>query len=201
MSKSKNHSIYYNNCSELPLKIFCEIINSRKFNLLRKDEKNDKYCIELWAEIMLEYGEIDDNYSVQNNFGKQTQLTSLQNSFVTLKAMIRFLWYVSPSNKKYGAKASNIIDDFKKMGYSIDQSNSQKYAESLLLVDRRINALNTRIKMLENELASKDEEEGISFDQLMAMLSMEFSYLKEDISVKRYVECKKIIKKKNASNK
>lgn len=117
--------------------------------------------------------------------------------------MVRFLWYVSPSNKKHGEKAKDYIVELSAMGYEVKWTDSLEYKKSLVEIDKRVNSLLTLIKMKENEINETNEESGIDFDELMAMLSLHFAYVDENVTVARYCKMKNVIKQKlkNGGNK
>ncbi len=147
-----------------------------------------------WGDIMIEYAKIDGNMEVIGSFESDKHIKQLYNSYTVIKAMIRILWCVSPSNKKYGKLALSTISDLEKLGYKVDTSNSTQYRESLLRADKRANNIITQIRIKQKKYIS-DEEVNITFDALIAGLSagLKFS-VPDNITVSRYCELKKIVK-------
>jgi hypothetical protein len=191
---------YYKSCSTLPLQRFIEIVATKNYNLLKKGKSiftSDSLSLEVWSDILLEYSELDKNAEVANNWDKVIALRQLQNSYTTIKAMIRLLHIITPSDAKHGNTANQTIEELKLMGYNIDTTNSEKYAESLKKADNKSNSLVTLIRMKNNEIKGESEESNIDFDQIIAMLQLHFHDIKETITVKRYIACKNLIKSRS----
>lgn len=190
-------SRYYSKAEELPLKTFLQIISEGNYGLLKrtgKPKKNDRYALELWSEILLEFAELDGNMEVKNKFDKIVALRQVQNSYTTIKAMIRLLYVVSPSDDKHGTTAANTIRELELMGYKIDTTSTAKYKESLLKADHKANSLITIMRMKQNELSGEHDENDVNFEEIIAMLQMHFHDIKDDITLKKYLACKKVIK-------
>lgn len=195
--------MYYNNCQSLPLQVFLEITNTGDYGLLKHRGirwRNDKLALELWGDILIEYAELEGNMQLKNKFDKVVALRQLQNSYTTIKAMIRLLHYITPSHEVHGTLAQGTIDDLAKMGYVVDVSSSKAYAESLLKLDKKSNSLVTLIRMKQNELEGNHDEHAVSFDEIFAMLQIHFHDIKENITVKRYIACKKVVKQRQQSS-
>lgn len=201
MKNSKKHLEYYEGLDTLPLEVFCKIINTGNYLLLKVDGKNanPEICLNIWGDLMLEYSKLDNSPKVKANFDKLTYVRQLENAYNTIKGMIRLLWMVTPNHPKHGHIAKQYIDDLKKMGYIVNVSNSLEYRASLVAADKKANSLVTYIQMKKNEL-EKDkvhDEEGIDYDDLMAFL-MEHFNITGEVTVKRYLRCKQRIKAKYA---
>lgn len=200
--KSKKHYPHYDSCSNLPLSIFCEITQRGNIELLSKDGQLHEETPDIWENIIQEYSELTGSQSVNNLTAKYNSLVRLQNSYVTIKAMLRYLMYVSPSHPKHGKKAKEFVDNLNKMKYTIDTTSTIKYAESLMKANRKAGTIMNYIRLKQSEIKREKEKgegngQGLDFDEIMAMLSMEFD-IKENISVKRYIKCMKILDKKYA---
>lgn len=198
----KKPSEYYNGCTEMPLVNFCKVINTGSYEWLQKKKgfrEHEKELI-IWGEIILEYGKLDNNNQIQDSFDKAKNVMELENSYNTIKAMIKMLMIVTPTHEKYGEKANEVVNMLAKMGYKIDLSNSDKYKESVLAANKRSNSLLTHIRMKKNALRGENDEKGINYDEIMAMLQTNFN-VDESLTVARYLSMKKIIEKKYASRK
>ena len=188
----------------MPLKIFLDVIEFGNYGLLRKSgrlHKNDKFALNIWGDILLEFSELDGNMTIKNNFDRIISIRLLQNSYTTIKAMIRLLYYATPHDPKHQESCLNTIEDLRKMGYIVDIADADSYFKSLLVIDKRCNSLITIIRMKQNELNGEHEEQDVSIDALLAMLQLHFHDIKEDITVKKYLACKKIIKARETPKK
>lgn len=199
--KFQKHSKYYLNCSELPLKIFCEVANTSDYSLLikRKGYRDESKEVELWSNIILEYSQLEGDGTANDRLEKITTLNELKNAYTVIKAMIRYLWMQTPWDSD---EALQIYNDMDKMGYSIDLSSLDNYVKSLKAADNKSNQLVTLIRMKANELEDKEEsKDNISFDDIMALLQAHFT-VSDDITVSRYISMKKsIIQRQKANSK
>jgi cell fate (sporulation/competence/biofilm development) regulator YlbF (YheA/YmcA/DUF963 family) len=195
------HSKYYDTCKVLPLKIFCEIVNTNDYHLLalNKGFADPEKELEIWTNIIIEYSELEGDTTAKDRFEKVQTLNELKNSYTVIKAMIRFLWICPPDNEKYSKNVDSIIKDLIKMGYKIDTTNSEKYKKSIVAADQKANAIITFIRMKQNELQDNREEQDISFDELMAMIQSHYS-VDDNLTVSRYISMKKSIMSRHKAN-
>lgn len=199
--KLQKHSRYYLNCSELPLKIFCEVANTSDYSLLikRKGYRDESKEVELWSNIILEYSQLEGDNTANDRLEKITTLNELKNAYTVIKAMIRYLWMQTPWDSD---EALQIYNDMDKMGYKIDLHSQDAYIKSLKAADNKSNQLVTLIRMKANELEDKEEsKDNISFDDIMALLQAHFT-VTDDVTVSRYISMKKsIIQRQKANSK
>ena len=161
-------------------------------------EYNDEEALLVWGDLILEYASLSGDMEVSESFEKSKDVLTMKNSYMVIKAMIKMLMLVTPDHPKHGEYAEAVLIDLRKMGYKIDTSNSDKYAESLNLANRRVNSIITQIRMKENEIKGDASESNIDFDQIISMLQLDFNNVDENMSVKRYISMREIIKKKYA---
>lgn len=195
---SQSLSKYYTSCQALPLKVFCDIVNSHNYRKLKRFGlfTNSEYELEIWSELLIEYSELEGDATAKDRIDKVKYLNELKNTYTVLKAMIRFCWICAPGQH---GKHEQVIKDLKKMGYKIDCSSSKKYRDSLLLADRRVNALVTMIRMKTNELEDKGDESNINYDDLMALIQAYYN-VGDNITVARYISMKKSIMQRQKSS-
>lgn len=156
----------------------------------------------MWGDLVLEYGEIDDNFSIQNSFEDQKLLYQLENSYVVIKSMVRILFFITPDSEgDYSDVASEHIKNLRLLGYNISLESSQEYKKSLYEADKRANSIITRIKLKRNEMKSEDDSKDsspISFDHMITSLNTALKFSVDDnITVSRYCEYKKVLKSRN----
>lgn len=150
-----------------------------------------------WGKLLLEYAELDNNSDVLNRFELQKDILDLQNAYTVIKAMLKRLMIIPPDHKTHGQTSSHYINDLMKLGYRIDTDNRQAYQESILRADKKSNSIITQIQMKKNLLKGDVEEKHVSFDSISAVISAELKFMiPEDISVAKYCEFKKIIKRR-----
>lgn len=163
---------------------------------LRKDGKWEpitQEIIDLWGEVQLEFAELDNNTEILNKFETDKEIKQLQTAYNVIKAMIKRLQLVTPPDPT----SVQYVNDLQKMGYHIDCANSAMYKFSLERADKKSNSIVTQIEMKKNTLEGNIEEKNISFDAIMAVLIAELRVpLEDDITVARYCEYKKIIKRR-----
>lgn len=93
-----------------------------------------------------------------------------------------------------------IISDLTARGYKFLYSNTEEYDAALSELVRRSSELTTRIRMLQSEVANfkGESENAITFEELMATLCVQLGFtVPDDITLARYNEYKKIIKKRS----
>lgn len=155
----------------------------------------------LWGDIVLEYGKLDNNFSIDNSFESQKIIYQLEASFVAIKAMIRILMFVTPRSKKPESAelATKTIKDLKKLGYIIDITDSKAYAKSISSADKRSNSIITQIKLRKSEMDyDEDSSSPISFDTVISSLNSALGFIvPEGITVARYCAYKKSLIKKS----
>lgn len=196
-SKSAKYSAYYANCSELPLETFLHICMTGDLTNLRRDGEWEPLTQEhkdLWGDILMEYAELDNNQDILTKFETQKDIIQLQSAYNVINAMILWLQLVTPPEPT----SVQYVNDLQKMGYHVDCTNSELYKLSLERAAKKTGSILTMIAMKKNTLKGEQiEEKNISFDAIMALISAELKFvIPEDISVARYCEYKKIMKRR-----
>lgn len=197
----------YKSCNDLPLRNFLLVTSSGDYKFLYKwsdfiwfDVPESHDLSNLWSDLILEYGRLDNNLQIDESFQNQKILNQYENSFVFVKALIRILTLVSPDseNENYSGAANDAIKTLDKLGYKIDVSSTKNYAKSITAADKRANSIITRINILRNEISGNQsgENESASFDGIMSALSAALKFrVSEQITVARYCEYKKVLTK------
>lgn len=149
-------------------------------------------CFIAWEEILKRNGEANNDYSYKQFLAKSIEYAKLLNDYQLIKAILIKLHFV--------------VDDehialLKSKGYKIDTSSGSKYANSLSAALRKCENLITKMVMKQNELnntLSEKEQKPVNLEQLLAHISAGLGYeIKDDITLARYNEYKKILEAKN----
>lgn len=148
-----------------------------------------------WEEILKRNGEANNDYSYKQFFTKSAEYAKLLSDYQLIKAILIKLHFV--------------IDDahisfLGSKGYKIDTSTGSKYANSLSSALRKCENLLTKIIMRQNEISNQlneKEQKPVTLEQLLAHVSAGLGYeVKDDITLSRYNEYKKILEAKNKQN-
>jgi hypothetical protein len=210
-------SSYFRRLDEIPFKVFCAVVNSKNTGLLAKSHydtgkdliinskkaKENSISNQCWDAIIEDYQSIEGAAGVADKIDRQVSILSLQNSFITIKAMIEFCSLTTPFDEKHGQRNREILADLDKMGYRISLENTFQYTKTLALAQKKLRGLLSLIIVKKNELKAdiesrqKDSEtEKLDFEQIYLLLCGEFPNLKESFTVSRYVSCKKILQER-----
>lgn len=210
-------SSYFNRLDETPFKVFCAVVNSKNTGLLHRSHydqqkdiivnankaKENPISAQSWDAIIEDYQNGEGAAGVEDKIDKQVSILSLQNSFITIKAMIEFCTLTTPFDAKHGERNRAIITDLNKMGYTISQANTFEYTKSLAMAQKKLRGLLSLIIVKKNELKADIEskekaksENVLDFEQIYLLLSGEFPTLKESFTISRYISCKKILEER-----
>lgn len=177
----------YKNCKELPLKIFFDIAETGNVDLLGEGEK--AVLVQTWETIVIEYGKLDHNNTIQDVIEKSDQLYTQAALYCEIKAMLLYL---------VGAEKQEYVDRLNELGYKIDISDRKKKIESIKNNDQRANHISTRMQFIKNDIKKYSDGKKATFDSVMAWLGSELKFEpKEDITVSRYLEYKRQISERN----
>lgn len=184
--------VYYS-YDNIPLRLFFEIAET---NELEKLFISGKFSVEETEEnweILIGRNSFE-NGSNQYSSYRQANKDHKQfiSEYILVKAMLTKLLFIIDDE---------CIDFLRKRGYKIDKTNSEKYAESLYLAQRRSKNLITKTKMKQNEILGFTKGESTApaqnFEEIMANLISGLGVqVSDDITLARYNAYKNIIKNK-----
>ena len=101
-------------------------------------------------------------------------------------------------------RQKEILQYLRSKGHKVDTTSNEAYEESLVLLSKKADAITTRLRMKENELLImvNDKGERSNFEETMATLCANLGFTVPDsVTLARYNEYMKVIKKKNAPKK
>jgi len=179
----------------LPLWNFFKVVETGDLKfLLRVNDRfdyekigavKDKRLADIWESIEEDFSRMNNiAVKVSNDVDKRKLLMHLS-QYIEEQAMIRYLFI--KTDMKY-------INELKLRGYKLDGSSKEKYWESLNVAAKRVRYHLSFMESLQLKLKPKDRENHENpFDQIMAWLASNDMKVDDNITVKRYIELKKII--------
>jgi len=184
---------FYSNCSELPLKIFFDIANTRDYTLLLKGKYkyiDDIILAMAWEDIMHEWITLSENNSAKDVIAKTDQQFKEAAKYCEIKAMLLYL---------VGGFKQEYIDRLNQLGYKINTTDREQLIKSIQTNYRRTNQINTKVKIIQKDIErSIGKTKKQTFDAAMAELSIELKFEPDqNITCARYLEYKKIIRERN----
>lgn len=183
-----NHEAY-KNCDELPLRIFCKIVNTSDLRYLYKKGFDNSVPAnneleETWNDIFDEYVDRSKAYEIKNNIEKRKKLLRYLVEFEFIKMSIIRL-SVRPDKE--------LIAKINSKGYKIDPKN---YQQSLENAFNRGKNLLAKAESLKLHLEQNPSDGKMDFNKMMAVLHVHNFTISEDITVNRYLACLEILKEK-----
>ncbi len=198
MSLSDSSGNFYN-YRTLPLRTYFEIVESGNYRLVNPRGKGTvEQCMDAWESIIKTYSQESNTSEYYAWFRSMRNYWKLYAKHAVLAASIMLLKI--RVDKK-------VVEDVRKMGYTIDTTNSASYKRSLEVLEPKIRTLHSQLKIRHNELAAmevakeqelKETDGKSSFDSVIALLSLSSGFnIPEDITLSRYMEMVKAVKAKN----
>jgi hypothetical protein len=185
----------YDHCGILQLKTFFEISETGNLHLLiidmNKDEKNvdNDLLVETWENILREYAKRDSNRTLKNAFETSDEMHKRSAEFCEIQGMLLYL---------IGAYKQEYVDRLNELGYPINQENHEEMIKSIQRNHQRSRNIATQVQLMRKEIENSTGKSNASFDSVMASLASNLNFEpKEDITVLRYLEYKKIIRERN----
>jgi len=179
----------------IKLRLYLQIAASGDYSQLITSGRADQTeCYQAWEEIVKRNNEANNSYQFSAYFDSAQGYAKLIADYNTIKACLFCLLFEIDND---------LISFLKEKGYHIDvESNSRtKYEESIHAAMRRSDNLITKIRMKQNELAmmaDKGSGQNAGFEEIIANLSFMLGFtVNDDITLARYNEYRKIIKKKH----
>jgi hypothetical protein len=180
-----NTSVKYWQYETIPLKLYLEIASSGDLSkLVLSGNVNAE---EAWEEIVRKNQQAVGSNRYDNYFEKSQSYALMVNEYIFVRSALIYL-SVKPDKEVAGLLAEK--------GYKIDPKN---YIESLNKAFRKSENLITKAISKQNELHVEQEQRGeSSFEEIMANLVVGLGFhVNDDITLSRYNEYRKIIKKKH----
>jgi hypothetical protein len=178
---------------DITLRLYLDVASSGDYRKLAVGfGVTDKECYNAWEEIVRRNNEANQSQEFNTYFESTQSYAKLIADYNIIKASLLYLSFTPDSE---------IIKYLAERGYNIDTSSSIKYMETLELAMHKSNNIVTKLKMKENELAMMGEKssgQGVGFEEIMANISFLVGFpVPEDITLARYNEFRKIIKKRH----
>jgi len=151
-------------------------------------ETNGGYEYMNYVDLMKEYGYLMYEY----NFVKCCLL-----KLITLNQEVGIVFM--PGEQNF-VQDDEIIAELLDHGYKINTTGANAFCQSINSALIRVDGLANRMKLKAAEIIEMmdgSEKEPASFDSIMAFLSSQFPHVPEDITLSRYNEMIKVLKKKN----
>lgn len=145
----------------------------------------DKRLSGLWEKIEEDFSRMN-NISVKvSSDVDRTKLLLHWSQYVEEQAMIRHLFV--KTDMRY-------INLLRLRGYKLDGTSREKYWESLNVAAKRVRYHLSFMESLQLKLRPKEKEKYENpFDQIMAWIASNDIKVDDNITVRRYIEIKKII--------
>lgn len=184
--------------SNIPLKLFIEVAESADYmRLVMEGECSIDECFEQWEKLIQENSRINGNAEYRSYYDNLKHYNKLLADFNVIKATITILYFEIDNE---------MIEYLNAKGYKISTKSSVDYANSLNAAMNKSNNLITKIEMRYKAIVraseqSKGSNRQITFEVLMANLTIALGFTVDDsLTLARYNEYNKIIKKKNAES-
>lgn len=186
--KRKKASNYYSNCSELPVSVFYDILESGDIKLLIKSGFVKIQTLKTaWNSIQKEFEQLTGTQKSQSNLFK-TNHDLIRINRLNALITIYTLWQYRPND--------NYSEELKYWGVNV---TSVEHLKSVILQEKT----NLNIKLLK-EQKPKQEQESTSIEKMVVEVenALNRTIQFESISVKKWVElCKSVEEKVKAINK
>lgn len=178
---------------DIPLKTYLDVVESGDFNLIVTGGQVDREgLVKAWEKI------VEDNSKATGIVSYGTYKTLLISyakliaDYNIVKAQLVKLMYVvdDPSITELGKK-----------GYKIDTSSTLRYTESITAALHRSDNIITRIQVKQKDLERfiKSSESGrkVTYEELMANLNSSIGFAEGGVTLARYNEYQRILKRKS----
>lgn len=174
----------YDTLDYLPIKLYYKILSSDNTDLLSTKKQTEIDLKELWFELNSSFDKLDNSEENKRLFLVNKEIDSLKTIHKIILMSCEFLAF------KYDEV---LIDLLKGYGFSVVNSSTKEYHESLIKIERESKSISTKIKFLEDKLPKKKKGESITLDEVMAsyssVLGIDFDYNK--ISCTKFFALKK----------
>lgn len=178
---------------DIPLKLFLDIAETNEFEkLVIEGEATLEYLIECWEAIIQRNSEENSSFQYQSYFSLYQGYSLLVAQEFNCKVMFMIL-----SLKKDPV----IIEELRKKGYKIDDTDDDSYSDSLAKAVSKSGALVTKIKSKKNELekfsAVHHGAKRDGYEDLIADLEFALGWtVGDNITLAKYNRLKKRAKQK-----
>lgn len=200
--KTQSWKLYGYN--DIPLYVFMQIAESKDLNLLTIEGKPDaETLIESWEQIVKRNSEVNNSLEYARVVGGIRSYTKLILEYNLLKSASLAL-AIRDKDVGLSDRQKEILQYLRSKGHKVDTTSNEAYEESLVLLSKKADAITTRLRMKENELLImvNDKGERSNFEETMATLCANLGFTVPDsVTLARYNEYMKVIKKKNAPKK
>ena len=197
----------FNSCDVLPLWNFLKIIETGDYRYLVRISDRfdydalvihssvlDKYS-EVWDSVLDEYSKLENSSGISQHKMNKTRLLTHWSNYILEQSMIKSLYF--KTNTEY-------IQELRNRGYKIPLGKDftslddfqAAYWQALGNAAKRVHHHVTHMEMLNIKLNGKgerQEDKSSPFDTIMAWIASNNINIDENITVKRYLEVKKII--------
>lgn len=189
----------------IPFKLYYDIASTGNLERLQiSGEPDFEKCVEAWEEIVRRNGEENGSFTYMNYLSNFRAYGKLMAEYTAVKYILTLLAVTS----KLDEETQELLTYVTKRGYRINRSNSQAYEQSLADAMRRSDNLITRIGIKQAEInrylatGKKQSDDTGGFEALMANLIAALGqHIPDDVTLARYNEYRKIIKRKEAAEK
>lgn len=190
--------VKFYNYHNIPLKLFIEVAETADYMLLTLDGKPTiDECFEQWEKIIQENSKINGSSEYRSYYDNLKHYNRLLRDFNVIKATITILYFEVDND---------MVDYLASKGYKIITTGpnvNENYVKSLNEALNKSNNLITKIEIRYKAIVkaneqSKGSNQQVTFEVLMANLTMSLGFTIDDsLTLARYNEYNKIIKKKN----
>lgn len=171
-----------------------EIAKTSNYKLLLIDGvATDDVCLLKWEEIIKKNARMNNDNQYDNYLDNIKVYGTLIAEYNMVKAMLLQLIFQVDND---------VIQELELMGYHIDTSGERAYTDSIYNCMNSSENIITQIKMKYNEIMldlKGSEQDGSGFEETLANLSVSLGFtVMDDITLARFNEYKRIIRKKNS---
>jgi hypothetical protein len=162
-------------------------------NLIIEGVVSEQVLYNNWEDILRKNSKANNNLEFLNHFEAAQKYTMLMSLYTTVKACLMKLT-ICPDIE--------VIKYLRTEGYFIDGSSFEAYSRSVIAASNLSDNLATKIEAKEKELmlfkVDNDVSTGIGFEEGLASLSYMVGFnIPDDVSLAKYNEYKRIIRKQN----
>jgi hypothetical protein len=154
-------------------------------------------CFDQWEKIIQQNSKINGNAEYRSYYDNLKHYNKLLRDFNLVKATITILYFEIDNS---------MIDYLASKGYKISTRSNVEYVNSLNAAMNKSNNLISKIEMRYKAIVkaneqSKGSNQQVTFETLMANLTIALGFpLDDSLTLARYNEYNKIIKKRNEQN-
>lgn len=181
----------------ISLRLFIDITNTGDYRkVVKSGYGTEVQCLDAWERIIQRNNEANGNNDYHIYLSEARRYGHILAQYLIEKSMLTKLCIVSDQEK-----VKEEVEELRERGYRIDTTKNKLYHRSIEKALKRCNNLMVKANITRGEMMKKATRPGDdmeqSFEELVAAISFMMGFtVSDDITLARFNEYKKLIKKK-----